>query len=232
MRIVTPERFAKMAWDVRKRRSGRMPDDLIVSRSFPTSLETPDPASRQLTYTITTDSVDRQMDTIAIEGWDLTHYLKNPVVLWGHNHDLVIGKAISLDRVGNALKATVEFQPADMPIVGGWSEYAYRGGINGFIRATSVGFRPIEYDITDDPDRGGDDWFPGVDFRRQELTEFSVVGVPCNPEALIEPGLVSGAAGMASFDLDNQGTRKDHPSYAAERRRLHDIRSRRNASLA
>jgi len=232
MRIVTPQRFAKMAWDVRKRGSGRMPEDVVISRAFPTSLEVSDTDERKLAYTITTDSVDRQMDTIAIGGWDLTNYLKNPVVLWGHNHDLVIGKALSVEQVGNALKATVEFQPAEMPIVGGWAEYAYRGGLTGFIRATSVGFRPIEWEITEDPERGGDDWFPGVDFHRQELTEFSIVGVPCNPEALIDPVQAASATQAASFDLENQTSRKRYPSWAAERKRQHDIRSKRIASLA
>ncbi|AOX16929.1 HK97 family phage prohead protease [Kozakia baliensis] len=232
MRLITPERFAKMAFDVRKRGSGRMPDDLVIARSFAAAMDDPDPSGRQLSYTITTDCVDRQQDTIAADGWDLSSYLKSPVVLWGHNQDLVIGKAISVDRVDNGLKATVEFQPADMPIVGGWAEYAYRSGVSGFVRATSVGFRPLEWDLTEDPDRDGDGWFPGIDFRRQELTEFSIVGVPCNPEALLDPSVAPITISSDADDLKNLTSRRNAASRAAERRRLHDIRSKRIASLA
>jgi hypothetical protein len=49
-----------------------------------------------------------------------------------------------------------------------------------------VGFRPLEWDFTDDPERGADDWFPGIDFQQQELVELSVVTVPANPEALMD----------------------------------------------
>jgi len=229
MRLISPERFAKMAWTVRKRGSGRMPDDLIVTRSFAAEMEAPVEGVRQLTYRITTACVDRQQDTIAVDGWDLTAYLKSPVVLWGHNQDLVIGKAISIERDGTGLRSTVEFQPADMPIVGDWAEYAYRSGVSGFVRATSVGFRPIEWELTEDEERGGDGWFPGVDFKRQELTEFSVVGVPANPEALLEDPLIVPVAGAASLGLENQGVKAGSARHAAERRKLDAIRRQRFA---
>lgn len=225
MRLISPARFAKMAWDVRKRGGARMPDDLVVTRSFAAQAETAPEGARQLRYTITTDCVDRQMDRISVDGWDLKSYLQNPVVLWGHKHDLVIGRAIDVSRDGNALKATVEFQPADMPIVGDWAEYAYRGGQTGFIRATSVGFRPLEWEFTNEEERGADDWFPGIDFQRQELTEFSVVGVPANPEALIEPPV----AGAAPFDPENPPARAAHPDTRALRRQRDAIRAKRFA---
>jgi hypothetical protein len=38
-----------------------------------------------------------------------------------------------------------------------------------------------------------DDWFPPMNFLRNELLEFSIVSIPCNPEALIEPGERRGA---------------------------------------
>jgi HK97 family phage prohead protease len=229
MRMISPDRFAKMAWDVRKRGGGRLPDDLVVTRSFATEAEIPSDGSRQLRYTITTDSVDRQMDTLAVDGWDLKSYLRNPVVLWGHKHDLVIGRALDITRDGNALKATVEFQPADMPIVGDWAEYAYRSGTTGFVRSTSVGFRPIEWEFTEDEERGGDSWMPGIDFRRQELTEFSVVGVPANPEALIEAPALPIGAGAASLDPENQRVRQAKANVRALRGARDAIRARRFA---
>jgi phage head maturation protease len=57
---------------------------------------------------------------------------------------------------------------------------------DGFLNATSVGFRPLEWTLSKDPSRGADEWEPGADFHRAELVEFSIVSVPCNPEALLE----------------------------------------------
>jgi hypothetical protein len=53
--------------------------------------------------------------------------------------------------------------------------------VDGFIAAGSVGFIPIEFNFSSNPDRP-----MGIDFKRQELLEFSVVPVPANANALIE----------------------------------------------
>ncbi|MCP1215593.1 HK97 family phage prohead protease [Acetobacter orientalis] len=226
MRIVSPARFAKMAWDIRKRGASARLDDVIVKQTFiskePLSLEDGSENVRQLRYIITTDAIDRMQDKIAPDGWDLTAYLQNPVVLWGHNHDLVIGKAVSVVRESNGLSATVEFQPSDMPIVGPWADYAYRSGLSGFVRATSVGFYPKEWEFTDDDDRGADDWFPGIDFKRQELTEFSVVSVPANPEALLLPD----SAASPPQNLDNPPDAGKAAALYQARAQLHATRAR------
>lgn len=144
---------------------------------------------RALRFTISTDAVDREQDTIAIAGWDLRNYRDNPVVLWGHDPSrLPIGRAFDLRIEDRALKASVEFIPEDTPEGGLFAESVYRLARTGFLAATSVGFRPLKWDYTSDKDRGADDWFPGIDFEEQELVELSIVTVPANPEALIEPG--------------------------------------------
>ena len=143
---------------------------------------------RSLRFTISTAAIDRAMDTIDQAGWILDAYRANPVVLWMHdNWSLPIGRCTDLGPEDGALQATVEFVRADMPVVGEMAEAVLLLCKEGFLNATSVGFRPIDFDVTEDPDRGADHWFPGFDFKRQELTEFSIVTVPCNPEALINP---------------------------------------------
>lgn len=151
---------------------------------------------RALAFTISTSIVDRELDRIAIEGWDLANYKRNPVVLWGHDAErLPIGRAFNVRVENNALKASVEFIPSDTPEGGAFAESVYRLARNGFIAATSVGFRPKRWEFSDDPERGADDWFPGIDFEEQELVELSIVTVPANPEALIEaPGPGEGTA--------------------------------------
>jgi HK97 family phage prohead protease len=142
---------------------------------------------RRLGFTISTGTIDRQGDTIAVAGWDLRNYLRNPVVLWGHDADeLPIARCVSIDVSGNALKAVVEFVPADMPVVGDLSEAILRMCRSGFLSATSVGFQPLEFEIATDRD-DEDSWFPPVNFLRQELLEFSIVAIPANAEALIDP---------------------------------------------
>ncbi|PAK77821.1 HK97 family phage prohead protease [Acetobacter fabarum] len=231
MRIVSPARFAKMAWDVRKRGTSARLDDIMVKRTFitkqPTVIDGSGEEGRQLRYVITTDAVDRMQDKISADGWDLTAYLQNPVVLWGHDHDLVIGKAVSVVQESNGLSATVEFQPSDMPIVGPWADYAYRSGLSGFVRATSVGFYPKEWEFTDDEDRGADDWFPGIDFKRQELTEFSIVSVPANPEALLLPQNTT----PQPQNLENTTEEGKAAALSVARAHLHATRARRFVPL-
>jgi HK97 family phage prohead protease len=151
---------------------------------------------RALRFCISTGSVDREQDRIALAGWDLANFRRNPVVLWGHDASrLPIGRAFDLQIDGGALKASVEFIPSDTPEVGQFADAVYRLARGGFIAATSVGFRPLAWEYTTDKSRGADDWFPGIDFEEQELVELSVVTVPANPEALIEaPGPGEGTA--------------------------------------
>jgi HK97 family phage portal protein/HK97 family phage prohead protease len=154
---------------------------------------------RALRFTISTGSVDRERDTIAIAGWDLSNFKNNPVVLWGHDASrLPIGRAFDVAVEGGALKASVEFIPADTPEGGAFAESVYRLARGGFIAATSVGFRPLKWDYSTDKDRGADDWFPGIDFEEQELVELSIVTVPANPEALVDAPLPGEGTAIAT----------------------------------
>lgn len=138
--------------------------------------------SRTLTFTISTSSVDRMGDTIAIAGWKLDAYRKNPVVLWGHDAaDFPIARTTKLWIEGEKLKAETEFVPADNKATGQHAEGILQLYKGGFLNATSVGFNPLKYAFADDPKRRY-----GIDFLEQELLEFSAVTVPANAEALIE----------------------------------------------
>lgn len=137
---------------------------------------------RTLQFTISTASVDRDDDTIAVEGWELANFLKNPVVLWAHDSmSPPLAKAVATWVEGGKLKSRAqfhqEFEFADM---------VYRLYKGGYMKATSVGFIPRSYVINED--RAGNGWGPAFDFKSQELLEFSAVPVPANPEALHEAG--------------------------------------------
>lgn len=173
------------------------PADLRLRKDAVTTVEAVD--DRVVRFVVSTPVVDRDLDTVSVEGWDLASYRRNPVVLWGHDSDsLPIGKCTSIFVAEGKLKADVEFVPADMPMVGPMAEAVLRMCRTGFLSATSVGFRPLEWKLTDDPARGAEDWLPGIDFTRQELMEFSVVSIPCNPEALIDGVPASGEVSLSS----------------------------------
>jgi HK97 family phage prohead protease len=179
-----------------------------------------DNAARSLRFTISTAAVDRESDTIAIEGWDLANWIRNPVVLWGHDASLLpIGRGFDLSIENGALKASVEFIPADNPLGGAMAESVYRLASTGFLNATSVGFRPIKWSFTDDPERGADDWFPGIDFETQELVEFSIVTVPANPEALIEPAPMIASDTPPTSGEEITGFNEEQARARARRRR-------------
>jgi HK97 family phage prohead protease len=142
---------------------------------------------RTLHFTISTDSVDRDQDSISVAGWQLENFLRNPVVLWSHRaEELPIGKAVDIGRDENRLHAAVKFLPGGYGAASDLADVVYRMAADGYLAATSVGFRPVSWDFTDDETRGASDWFPGIDFHEQELVELSLCTVPSNPDALID----------------------------------------------
>jgi HK97 family phage prohead protease len=101
-------------------------------------------------------------------------------VLWAHDQSQPpVAKALSrsLKVDGKKLIATAQFMPADV------SEFSYmifQMYKLGFMNATSVGFRPLEWSFAEDDKRPY-----GVNFTKQELLEFSCVPVPANADALM-----------------------------------------------
>lgn len=179
-RLITAHRLKALT------RKGARPDDISIRKDMVNTLVT-SLGDRVLRYVISTPDPDREGDVVSVEGWDLTNYRKNPVVLWAHRQDhFPIGRCIDIGIEDGALKATVEFAPPDIPCAGDHAEAAFRLSSTGFLPGVSVGFKPIEYDIANDRD-DGTGFLPPMNFLRQELLEFSLVSVPCHPDALLEP---------------------------------------------
>jgi len=193
IRLVTPARFkllhgARDAAGRVVRRDGVAPFGVRKQSTEP--VEKLD--ERTLRFTISTAAVDRDRDMIAVEGWELAAFERNPVVLWAHQADtLPIGKAVDVTKAGDRLMSAVRFLPEEgYGTASQIADTVYRMARDGWLSATSVGFRPLSWDFTEDEARGANDWWPGVDFHTQELVELSIVTVPANPEALIEPDVI------------------------------------------
>ncbi len=155
---------------------GNAPTDVVLRKGSAHGEVKADGQDRTMGFTISTNAIDRDMDTIDPAGWDLRAYTKNPVVLWAHDYSsLPIGKAVEVTKDASRLRARAEFAKHD------FASTVLQLLTDGFLKATSVGFRPLKF--THNTERGG------VDFQEQELLEFSIVPVPANPEALIEARL-------------------------------------------
>lgn len=126
---------------------------------------------------ISTEVLDRSGEIVRQDGWDLSNYKNNPVVLWGHNYyELGIGICTetynTTFRGVPALGARGVFYPADInPLaqqVRKMYEFGQKLGV-GAGCTTSVGFIPKEFDAND-----------RSIITRAELLEFSFVPIPAN----------------------------------------------------
>lgn len=122
------------------------------------------------------DRVDERIDQ---KGWELEHYLMNPVVLWAHNHYIpAIGVASNVEAK-DSLTGSVRFNDK------AYDEFGWSIGErvkHGIIRSGSVGLRLLEVEFVDH--RSNPEEQCDVIFRKQELLEFSICNVPANPFAL------------------------------------------------
>lgn len=131
------------------------------------------PPERAIGFILSNANLDREGDSIAVTGWDISDYENNPVVLWAHLHDqLPLAKAAKTYVDGINLKAIDVFANEDLYP---FADTVYRMLQQGFLNACSVGFQPSEWDMSE----------TGVAFMKQSLLEHSVCPVPAHPEALV-----------------------------------------------
>jgi HK97 family phage prohead protease len=152
--------------------------------------------SNAVAWTFSTFDLDRFDERIDPAGWDLSQYLKNPVIEWAHRYDIpAIGRAdsITVDDIG--LHGTVVFNRKDYDPFGWGIGERVKAGV---IRAGSVGFRILEIEI---PSKEDSKDGTTLIFKKQELLEFSICNVPANPWALAKSkALEKGAAGIENSD--------------------------------
>ena len=133
--------------------------------------------SRIIRFCFSDGSVDRMGDTIEPMGWDLAPFLANPVALWAHDSSQPpVGRAQNLAIEDQRLMGDIDFAPAE---IYAFADTIYRLVLGKYINAVSVGFMPTEYEWANDDDR---EW--GIDYKKQELMEISVVPIPANSNAL------------------------------------------------
>jgi len=137
---------------------------------------------RILRFITSTESEDRDGDIIEIDGWKLDNYMKNPVILFGHDYgSLPVGKSVNIqkDSVNKKLIQDIKFPTKDEYE---FADTVYRLVKSGYLPATSVGFIGLESEPRLD-EKGN---YLGKIYKKQELLETSIVPVPSNPTALME----------------------------------------------
>ena len=161
---MTEPDFVKAVADLdnwrREAANGTASEDTVLRKQFVSDIEVQD--DRSVKFIITTGDADREKDIIDPNGWEVSNYLKNPVVLFAHDYDsLPVARTVSLKQQDDKLIAVAEFASAELNPM---AERVFQMLKQGFLRGASVGFRPVAYTFNDA--RGG------VDFAKQELLEF------------------------------------------------------------
>jgi len=144
----------------------------LLFKTFDTEIKQ-EADSRRMTFKISTGAVDRDGDIIDPKGWETDTFMSNPIVLFAHDYkSLPVAKALSLTKTDTSLIAVAEFPKKG---VYPFADTVYDMVKGGFLNATSVGFKPLEYEPME----------KGYRHTKQTLLEFSIVPVPANHEALV-----------------------------------------------
>jgi hypothetical protein len=142
--------------------------------------------SKPMVFVASEETPDRRGDTVAVAGWKLTAFRKNPVFMYAHNHSIPpIGKVVEIWIDEPKLMVTAQFDDED-----GFAEAIHGKYLRRMMRGVSVGFKPLEW--KDIGDQGG------RLFTKQELVELSAVNVGMHPHALAK-ALASGPAETIPF---------------------------------
>lgn len=147
------------------------------------AIETKSVGDYELEIVGSTPAVDRDGEVIDVNGWQLKNYKKNPVVLPAHDYrQPAIGRAKSVRVKDGKLIFKIEFPPEGVNPLADIYRKLYK---LGFMKASSVGFIPLEWK-DGDPQKG----IRRI-YTKTELLELSLVSVPANPEALaVDKGIM------------------------------------------
>ena len=146
----------------------------MLKKLFNTKVKEIDEKENSIRFIFSTDNEDRHGEIVDQKGWDLNEYLKNPVVLFAHDHyQPAVGQVTELRlNEDSNLEGVIKFAVDEY-------EFAktlfnlYKGK---FMRAVSAGFINKKYEIDEENDT--------FTLKENTLLEMSMVNVPANSMAL------------------------------------------------
>jgi len=148
----------------------------MIRRTYPLELGQ-ELGPRQVRVRASTGALGRDGMIVVPAGIDLTHYRKNPVMLWQHDPAAPVARAASLQMDGADLCADVEFAPEGVSPKADEICGLVKAGV---VNAVSIGFDPLESEPLDAKKPRG-----GHRIIRSELMEISFVSVPADREAVV-----------------------------------------------
>ena len=142
------------------------------------------------TFVVSTGRTDGNGNRADVDGWDLSRYLANPVIFFNHQRALPpIGRSLNVSTEADQVLAQIELANTALG-----QEIASLIA-TGYIRGASAAWLPIEWEWL--RDRHG---YPtGIHSHLQELLEISIVGLPANPDALLQAAALDLGEGASSI---------------------------------
>ncbi len=144
--------------------------------------------ARTVRAVISSSAVDREGDVLIPQGLNSKDFEANPVVMLMHSYyNLPIGKVTAIKRGDETVEAKIEFaeRPNTHPMDEEWvPDTIFSLFKQGVMNAFSVGFIPTDARAATSRDvtKFGEDCRQVIN--RWKLLELSVVGIPCNQEAI------------------------------------------------
>lgn len=145
---------------------------------------------RIVQFKYTDGTIDRYGDKILAKGVKLDKYKTNPVILGFHDsHTFPIGASLKVwyEKSDDSVKGWVLFLD-DRVDKSGFADSMFRMVKSGIVKTGSIGFIPTKFRRPDEEERtklGIGEY--GYLFEEVELLEFSIVPLPANPSAMMEP---------------------------------------------
>lgn len=140
--------------------------------------------NRVIRFTASTETKDRDGDIIEVAGWDFSELIDNPVFLAFHDYrSWPLGQIIRIIKDISNAEIIEDVLFADRE-TSEEAEKAFRLYKGKFVRAVSVGFKPLEWERIIERDEQGNERVTGIRFKKQKQIELSGVPIPSNPEAL------------------------------------------------
>jgi HK97 family phage prohead protease/HK97 family phage major capsid protein len=127
-------------------------------------------------FVLSDETPDRIGDVIIAAGWDIANFAKNPIALFNHDPDRIVGRWHNLRAINGALRGHLELAPKG---ISARVDEIRKLVEHGFLKAVSVGFRPLE-----SAPRHAEGKMAGLTYTKAELIETSLVSIPANPNAL------------------------------------------------
>ena len=95
--------------------------------------------TRATVSVLASEAVEDRMGDIVAPPWNLAHFKRNPVILFGHDSQSPpVGKATRSKVEGGQLKVDIQWDTSSLNPLGQLMDHQYR---EGFLSAVSVGFR-------------------------------------------------------------------------------------------